>query len=65
MYICPNCKKTSETPTNFCSLCGTPMVEQPTPQTEVQPTVSAAYTSQNPQPQYTENPQPPYPQYTQ
>lgn len=28
MYICPNCQNTSETPINFCSKCGTPMVEK-------------------------------------
>ena len=28
MYICPNCANKSETPTNFCSLCGSRMVEQ-------------------------------------
>ena len=34
MYICPNCKRTSETPVAFCSACGTRMVEtQPAPET--------------------------------
>ena len=28
MFICPNCQNTSDTPTNFCSKCGTPMVEK-------------------------------------
>ncbi len=28
MYICPNCQNTSDTPSNFCSKCGTPMVEK-------------------------------------
>lgn len=28
MYICPNCNKTSDTPMNFCSNCGSAMVQQ-------------------------------------
>ena len=28
MYICPNCKHSSETPVAFCSMCGSRMEEQ-------------------------------------
>lgn len=31
MYICPNCKATSETPTNFCASCGAAMMVQEAP----------------------------------
>ena len=32
MFICPNCKKTSETPLNFCTYCGSRMEEVNTAQ---------------------------------
>ena len=39
MYICPNCNHTSETPANFCAVCGAKMVESnPAPAVE-QPVV--------------------------
>lgn len=28
MYLCTNCKHTSETPENFCPVCGHPMTQQ-------------------------------------
>lgn len=56
MYICPNCQNTSDTPINFCSKCGTPMIEkapeapayaaQPAPETP-------AYAAPQPTPVYT------------
>ena len=74
MYICPNCKKTSETPLNFCYACGSAMVEQqpveaqpvaPQP-VEVQPvspqTVEAQPQYQQPQYQQPQYQQPQYPQ---
>ena len=39
MYICPNCKATSEQPTNFCASCGAAMMVQEAPVAE-QPVVS-------------------------
>ncbi len=63
MYICPNCQNTSETPTNFCFKCGTPMVEKapevqaaaPAPEAPAyatQPEPSApAYSAPQPMPQ--------------
>lgn len=38
MYICPNCKATSEQPTNFCASCGAAMMVQEAPVAE-QPVV--------------------------
>lgn len=34
MYMCNHCQNTSDTPVNFCTVCGSRMVEQPQ---EVQP----------------------------
>lgn len=62
MYICPNCNKTSETPLNFCSECGTPMVEQ-APAQPVQPVQPVYEQPAYQQPAY-QQPQPMY-QYTQ
>lgn len=46
MYTCPNCNKTTETQTNFCSACGSKMVYvepapvvDPAPVAELTPTV--------------------------
>lgn len=61
MYICPNCNNASETAINFCSKCGTPMVEKveaPVAQ-PVQEPAQPAY--QEPaQPAYQEPVQPAY-----
>ena len=76
MYICPNCKRTSEKPMNFCVGCGSPMVEQPAAQqpqyaqpqyqsAPVQPQYQAPAQPQYEQPQYQAPAQPQYeqPQY--
>ena len=52
MYICPNCQNASETPINFCSKCGTPMVEKA-------PEPAAAYTAPAPEMPAPEVPAPP------
>lgn len=41
MYICPNCKKTSETPVAFCSMCGSRMEEQVVQAAPAQPVYEA------------------------
>lgn len=61
MYICPNCNKTSDTPVNFCSECGTPMVEQAPAQPQYQ---QPAYEQPAYQQPVYQQPQPMY-QYTQ
>ena len=48
MYICPNCANKSETATNFCSLCGSRMVEQ----------IPEAPSTYQPEPQDYDIPQP-------
>lgn len=48
MYICPNCANKSETATNFCSLCGSRMVEQ----------IPEAPSTYQPEPQVYDIPQP-------
>lgn len=52
MYICPNCNKTSETPLNFCSECGTPMVEQAPAQPVYEQPAYQQPAYQQPQPMY-------------
>lgn len=74
MYICPNCKKTSETPLNFCYACGSAMVEQQPVEAQPveaqpvapQPVVVQPVETQPvaPQPQY-QQPQYQQPQYQQ
>lgn len=54
MFICPNCQNTSDTPTNFCSKCGTPMVEKA-------PEVVSAPMPEAPAPAFTEAPKMPEP----
>ena len=63
MYVCPNCNKQSETPANFCPVCGTTMIIAPTPQTEA-PEQPVYAEPQYAQPQYGQ-PQYGQPQYAQ
>ncbi len=69
MYICPNCKRTSEAPMNFCVGCGTPMVEQAPAVAQPQYQQVPVQQPQYEQPQYQQAPvqQPQYeqPQYQQ
>lgn len=47
MYVCPNCGKTFNAPTNFCDSCGGSVVYQGAP---VQPLYSAPVSYQQPAP---------------
>lgn len=50
MYICPNCNKTSDTPMNFCSNCGSAMVQQEPAAEAVQATEPVVIPVVNPVP---------------
>lgn len=74
MYICPNCQNTSDTPINFCSKCGTPMIEkapeapvyaaQPAPEAPAYAAPEAPAYAAPEAPAYTAQPAPEAPAYT-
>ena len=62
MFICPNCKKISETPINFCTCCGARMEAENTAYiAPVNEAVPGGYNTQNTIPDANDTPEAPKP----